>query len=210
MWLEHRPIGIALAVTVALALAPARSSAVPGPAEATLLARTAFIELGVPRPKPTPAESVLALMPHPWPGVAMLVTTTGLAIPILIGSGTRTHQPDDPNLMLGLASFVVLPAVGHLYGGVARRAIPGLALRAGGYGLLAAISGGFSQDFDEGDILAGLAGVSLMAIGGTWDLFTVASHVERANLDRANARLGLTSGWNPATGAPVVAVRVTF
>lgn len=179
------------------------------PSSEALAGRRALIELGLPPAAISPAESVLTTLPHPWPGLAMLCTAAGIAAPIAIAAGPG-HEPGDATKQFAVASLVFTPAAGHVYGGVTRRALRGVVVRAAGLVVLAAASGGTNHAVEEGSAPLALLGLTLMGASALWDVFTVASDVEAANLAHARARLAL--GFVPGAGgsSPTLAVRVRF
>jgi hypothetical protein len=165
--------------TGAAASAPADSAYV-GP-------RRALIEVGLPRRVPAALDSI----PHPWPGRALILSTLGSVVPLLVASavGENEHDLRTEAALTAVVAEVFTPSAGHLYAGQGRRALYGMAGRAVGAGMIlagvAAHEG--SSEFDGG--VAGiLFGGCIMVLGASIDVVAVATDVERANRELARAR----------------------
>jgi hypothetical protein len=200
---EHVPLGALLpACFAAIALeavhgtqSPARAGA---PSDSLNLGapRRAIVEVGLPPRTPSPLDSV----PHPWPGVALTLSAVGTAAPLVVmGVASKSHS--DAGIALGiLATEIVTPSAGHLYAGLMRRAGIGIAVRAVGYGVLAAGAAaqglwpGQSEtsDFTYG-VLAMALGATIMAGSAVVDVVSAPMDVDKKNAEwlRQHASVGL-------------------
>jgi len=166
------PLALALALAV---LAP--------PARAHAAAGGALIQPGRPRHVPTALDSV----PHPWPGVALVLSATGTALPVVIADAARRHDRDPRIGLAALAAEIVMPAAGHIYAGLGRRAALGVGVRAASFGIVAAgaatagyWSGETSYELTWGHLVV-LGGAVLIAASAVWDVIVVPTDVERSN-----------------------------
>ncbi len=166
--------------------------------------RRALIEIGLPPEPPTALDSI----PHPWPGRALLLTAAGTALPIALTTGPHQHG-ENRAILLGAAELFT-PAAGHLYAGLPRRALKGIAARAAGFALVGSgIAGMDNSEFDWGDVRV-LAGFTVMAIAAAVDVITVQPDVERANRERVRARAAIGLRMTRDRSTPVLAVTARF
>ena len=139
--------------------------------------RRAIVELGRPRHVPSALDSV----PHPWPGRALLLSAAGTAIPIAIATRPHPHSEARSLLVAMLAAETITPAAGHLYAGLGRRALAGIAVRGIGFGItVAGLPPENSDDITYG-ALAALFGMVMIGTSAVVDVVTVSPDVERKN-----------------------------
>jgi len=190
---------VALALeSLCFALSPAFAAAADAASDTLNLGapRRALVEVGLPPRVPSALDSV----PHPWPGIALTLSAVGTAAPILLmGAANKTNS--DAGIALGiLATEIVTPSAGHLYAGLPRRAAIGMAVRAVGYGLLAAgaASQGLwpgqaeSSEFTYG-IVVMMVGAGTMGGSAVVDMISAPVDVDKKNAEwlRQHAAVGL-------------------
>jgi hypothetical protein len=163
--------------------------------EPGLLTREAIIESGLPPRTPNALDSAA----HPWPGVALSLSVTGTAVPVVVALQGNRHERD-PGLVLSMFAVEIFsPSAGHVYAGLHGRAVKGMIARGVGFAILAAggasngtWNGKQNDDLTYGD-LAMVLGATIMGVAAAVDVITVPTDVENRNTDwlRQHGSLGL-------------------
>lgn len=192
----------ALALGAALAAGPARAA--PDSSATPTTGRRAVIEIGLPPATPSALDSI----PHPWPGRALLLSAAGTLAPIALLAG---GDGDDATgrAMAAAALEVATPAAGHLYAGLTRRALIGMAVRAVGFGLAANALSSESGEFDW-DVVMALGGMAIVGVSAIVDVVTVPLDVERANRARLARRATVGVRLTSSGRAPALALSARF
>ena len=170
--------------------------------------RGAVIELGAPKRIPTALDSV----PHPWPGIALSLSALGAAVPVAIASTPHAHGDNRAYAAAVLLAEVVTPSAGHLYAGLTRRALIGMAPRAVGTGIALAAglaSNTSSSDFTYSD-LAIVFGATMVGVSALWDVGTVAGDVEQRNQNWLAEHASLEPTLLDHGRTPALALTVRF
>ena len=155
-------------------------------------------------------------MPHPWPGIALTLSAVGTAVPIVFMTKVGRSE-SDAGLVLGiLATEIVTPSAGHLYGGLPRRAMKGMVARGVGYGLLATGAAGQglwpgqteSSEFTYSIFVMGI-GAGIMAGSALVDIIAAPADVDRKNAEwlGQHGSIGL---YPLSDGSPALAASLRF
>jgi hypothetical protein len=197
--------GLALTLMVALTPAPARAALARAADEAAPTGRRALVEIGLPEPAPAALDSI----PHPWPGRATLLSAAGTLLPFAVLAGADDGDRADALFTTLMALEVVTPAAGHLYGGLPRRALVGMGVRAVGFAMATKAISAESYEFDATVLLA-IGGVAVTGLSALVDVVTVSSDVDRANHRRLRERVSLGVRATPSGRAPALALTARF
>jgi hypothetical protein len=209
-------------LVVLLAAAPVASAGeTAGPPPGSGSEAVAPLRMAAPRAildfdPPPRTHSALDSIPHPWPGIATLISVAGTAVPIVAATEVNKRHRDNVFTFVMLASEVVTPAAGHLYGGVGRKAVRGAVIRGLGFAMIAGAAGslGLWSNETSGDFAAPVIGLYLgalvMGAGAASDILTVGGAVERRNEARVRARAQLGLGIAPDGQTPSLVVRLRF
>ncbi len=163
-------------------------------------------EAGFPNAGPVRAAAVRDSLRLKSPGTAFRMSLAGTMVPfigamLLSGDGDDEESPRVAAAILGTTGMVLGPSLGYFYGGCSRRALTGIAVRAGLLAVTAIAASkaewptiGVFGPGEEGNAAAGITILAAIALGVATvvDLSMVPGAVSRENDRRVRALAAVT------------------